>query len=420
MKEKLMRQTRVKDWFEFYRTPCPICGKTGGCMLNKEGTAVACIRIESGKYFSKNSALPSFLHLLKGKTRKVNTAEIEKAPIGYPKQPNKTLNAVYRTLIDCLDLDDSHYSHLLSESRQLNDNQIQIRQYKSFPDKPWDVARSIQSGLEIKHFKGIPGFYLKDEKYWTISGTKGILIPFRNHYNEITGFQYRIDKPLNKVEVKINTQGLQARIKEQPGLVQVLFEGEIISEIEIEVSKKWTNISHQGKMLGWIRVVKGNRYFWLSSANKKHGAGSGDPAPVHVAVPTSKLLKWKEGELLKVKTAWLSEGPLKCDISSDLIEKLYDPLELDDIGSTFLATPGAGAWRLAIPTLQEMGVEQVNLCFDADSVSNPYVKKHLMECAKELKRLEFKANLILWNEDDGKGLDDLLLKGFLPHIKRLF
>lgn len=160
--------------------------------------------------------------------------------------------------------------------------------------------------------------------------------------------------------------------------------------------------------------------YTFSSANKPHGTGSGNPAPIHVAVPTKNLQNWKEGELLKARTAWLGEGPLKCDIASDCIEKLYDPLEIEDIGDTFLALPGVGAWRLAIPILKEMGVEQVNLCFDADAVSNPQVFAHLKECAIELKRQGFRGNLVQWNEEEGKGIDDLFLRGMIPHMRKMF
>src|SRR5690606_27053122 len=123
--------------------------------------------------------------------------------------------------------------------------------------------------------------------------------------------------------------------------------------------------------------------------------------------------------LHKAKTVWLTEGPLKADISADCIERLYSPEEIQKLGSTLLALPGAGAWRLAIPILKEMGTETVNLCFDADAISNIHVKKHVLECAKSLKKDGFQANLILWNQDNGKGLDDLFLAGYKPHVKRL-
>lgn len=52
---------------------------------------------------------------------------------------------------------------------------------------------------------------------------------------------------------------------------------------------------------------------------------------------------------------WLGEGALKGDIAVDLMANLYDPLEIDQIGDTFISLPGVGAWRLAIPVLKEMG-----------------------------------------------------------------
>jgi hypothetical protein len=417
---KLMRKTRLEGWYEFSKTPCPICGHTSGCMIHEEGNAVACIRVESDRYFSKDSALPSYLHYLKGdKKQKIDKSQVEEYK-GNPKSEPSILDEIYRTFLDCLELEEEHYCHLTSPQRQLMDKQVELRQYRSFPKRPWDIAKIIGEELEISDFTGIPGFYLKDNQYWSIAGTNGILIPFHNHFNQIVGFQYRIDNPPNEVEVKINRLGLKARIKEQPNLVQIAFDGEIIQEKHMDLSKSWTSITHDRDILGWVRVVKGNRYYWLSSANKPQGTGSGSPAPIHVAVPTSKLQNWKRNTLLKARSVWLSEGPLKCDIAADCIEKLYDPLELEDIGNTFLALPGVGAWRLAIPIMKEMGVERVNICFDADAVSNPQVKKHLLECAKELKQEGFRANLILWKEEDGKGIDDVLLGKKIPHIKPLF
>lgn len=418
---KLLRKTRIKHWYEFYRTPCPICGHVGGCMIHESGDRVACIRVESDRYFSKNSALPSYLHFLKPQNRQKVEINDALEYQGANKSDNQTLNYVYRLFLDYLELTDNHYQHLTSPKRGLTDKQIVIRQYRSFPERPWEIVKMLSEDYGITDFTGIPGFYLKDNKYWTVAGKNGILIPYRNHYNQIVGFQYRIDNPLNVVEVKVNQKGWKATIKEQPDLVQVTFDDKIIFEQHIPLSKKWTNIIYDGKLLGWIRVAKGKRYFWLSSANKPNGTGSGDPAPIHVSVPTSILSEWKVGTLHKAKTVWLTEGPLKADISADCIEKYYNPNELEEIGTTLLALPGVGAWRLTLPIMQEMGVEKVNLCFDADALSNPQVKTHLIQCAKELKTQGYAVNLVAWNNDaKTKGIDDLFINNKLPQIKRLF
>lgn len=420
---KLLRKTKIPDWFEFYRSVCPVCNHSGGCMQHKDGEVVACIRVVSDRPFSKNSSLPSYLHFLKGekKQTKVDTSNVEEFK-GEKKLSDSILNNVYTKLINCLGLEDVHYKHLTSSSRQLTDVQINIREYRSFPIRPWEVVKELQEEFGVDNFAGVPGFFLAKGTYgdyWSISGREGILIPYRNHYNEIVGFQYRIDSPPNDVNVKSSKHGLMAKVIKQPNIVQVSFEGEIIMEKEFTLKKAET-ILYEGQYLGWVKLVKGNRYFWLSSANKNKGTGSGDPAPVHISVPTSQLKNWQAGTLHKARTVWLGEGPLKCDIAVDCIEKLYDPLELEDIGTTFLALPGVNSWRLSLPILKEMGVEQVNICFDADAASNPQVKYHLLECAKQLKADGYSANMVLWSESEAKGVDEILLQNLLPQIRKLF
>lgn len=399
----LMRKTRLSGWYEYYRTPCPICGSTGGCMAHKDGNVVVCIREESDRPFSTNSALPSYLHYLKGeKRKKLDITTVEEVP-GHQKLDNETLNMIYRTMIDCLTLDDKHYEHLISPTRQLTDEQIRLREYRSFPHKPWDIVKMIQEETGIDDFSGVPGFYLKDNQYWTIAGSEGILIPYRNEYNQILGFQYRIDNPPNVVEIKVLKPGLRATIIQQPNYVQVSFEGEIILEQEIDIKKEWKTIYQDNETIGWIRVVRGNRYFWLSSANKPEGTASGNPAPIHISVPTSGLNTWDVGELLQTDTAWISEGGLKTDIATDCIKSIKN------IDTVFVALPGVGAWRLALPVLKRMGVKTVNMAFDKDALTNIHVKKHLYECVKQLNTEGYQVNMVMWNEEP-KGIDDQLIQ----------
>ncbi|WP_170885726.1 DUF3854 domain-containing protein [Bacillus alkalicellulosilyticus] len=392
-------------------------------MQHEDGNVIACIRTPSERPFSKNSSLPSYLHFLKGemKRRKIDTSHVTEFE-GEIKKGDMELHEVYQTFVDCLSLEDSHYEHLTSSQRKLDDRQILIREYKSFPSKPWETVRDIQEELHMNDFTGIPGFYEANGKYgpyWSVSGAEGILIPFRNMYNQITGFQYRIEKPLNDVKVKQRKQGLTARVKTQPNIVQVHYEGEILWEKEMTLGET-TMVSIENDILGWVTLAKGNRYYWLSSANKPKGTGSGNPAPIHISIPTKKLATWETGTALKANTIWLSEGGMKTDIASDCIEKLFNPEEIQIVGDTFVALPGVNAWRLALPLLKDMGVQNINLCFDADVVSNVKVRAILMECVKGLKILGYHVNMVIWNEKDGKGIDDLFLSGKLPQFKRLF
>ncbi|MGN7300603.1 hypothetical protein [Ferdinandcohnia sp. SAFN-114] len=264
---KDMRRTKLEGWFEFYRIACPICGHAGGCMQHKDGDAIVCIRVKSDKPFSKNSSLPSFLHLLKGdkKRKKIN---VDNVPLyqGLPKKEDALLNEVYQAFIDCLDLEESHYQHLISPSRQLSDEQIMVRGYRSFPEQPWNIVKDISDITGIKDFSGVPGFFEAKGKYghyWSIQGMEGILIPFRNHKNQVVGFQYRIDNPPNEVKVQERKQGIRATVITQPNIVQVSYEGEVLFEREFELGKTET-IMHNSEILGWVTLKKGNRYFWCA------------------------------------------------------------------------------------------------------------------------------------------------------------
>ena len=54
------------------------------------------------------------------------------------------------------------------------------------------------------------------------------------------------------------------------------------------------------------------------------------------------------------------------------------------------------------------------------SLMHPYVAYYLQQLAKELKKQNYSANLVLWNLDDGKGIDDTLSQKKVPMLKKLF
>lgn len=384
-------------------------------MVNAKGDTVVCIRVESNVQFSKH--FPSWIHRLK-EVRKTKPSDETTGEFieGNPKEEPENLHTVFKGLLDATRLTNAHYDHLIN--REMSDEEIFIREYRSFPEQPWNTAKDVAEITEIQDFTGIPGFF-QNNYGWSISGREGILIPYRNEYNQIVGFQTRIDKPKNDVEVTPGSiNGLQARVKEQPNLVQILVDGEIIEEVNLEL-EKMHSVYRDG--VGFVKLVKGKRYFWLSSANKKNGTGAGDPMPVHVAVPTNELEEWETGTLRKASSVWITEGALKADIAVEHIEKVYDPEELSEIGTTFLAVAGVNTWRAAMPILKEMEVCRVNIAFDMDALQNAQVAFYLQQLIKELKNEKYSVNLALWNaEEDGKGIDDALTKRRYPKLKKMF
>ncbi|PGY28069.1 DUF3854 domain-containing protein, partial [Bacillus cereus] len=171
-----------------------------------------------------------------------------------------------------------------------------------------------------------------------------------------------------------------------------------------------------------VKIHKGQKYLWLSSANKNQGTGAGgseNPLPVHVAVPSSHLKHWNSGTLHQTKSVMITEGPMKADLIADLIPERFNKAELIEVGTTVLAIPGVNAWRITMPVLKDMGVENVYLAFDADLVENQKVRKALIDFATELKRVGYNVIIAAWNPTQGKGLDDTMQAGFKPVFQRV-
>ena len=128
------------------------------------------------------------------------------------------LNEVYNATLLYLSLYPKHREELLSPKRSMTIDQIKHRRYRSLTRD-----RSFVSDLtNVCNLAGVPGFY-RNEYGWRLAGANGLLIPVRDVYQRIIGFQIRPDD----------------------------------------------------KELG--------KYLWLSSRRKPNGTGSGSPS--HLAVP---------------------------------------------------------------------------------------------------------------------------------------
>ncbi len=127
---------------------------------------------------------------------------------------------------------------------------------------------------------------------------------------------------------------------------------------------------------------------------------------------------WGKRARNDVPDSYLSQ--LKSDVTSEHIAQVYDEEELLDVGSTVIGVPGINTWRCVLPALKNMGVERINLAVDMDVMSNPYVAVHTKTMLKELKELGYSVNFALWNESDGKGIDDCFVSNRFPHLKKIF
>lgn len=408
-----LRRTRMKDWYEIIRETCPICGKSGGCMLHSDQNRVVCIRVESKIVFSKK--MTSWLHFLKEPVSKEKN--LDEYVLESEKAPVEQLSAVYGAMLENTYLHDTHHEHLTGPSRSMQEKEIHHREYRTFPAKSWDTTKAMLDHVSEKAFEGVPGLF-KNKFGWMIAGAPGILIPYRNTRNQITGFQIRVDNPGFKavLEGTFNDH-ITAEIIEKPNKVQVKIDGEVYKEEYLSEGERITIMTNGN--YGSVCLKKGQRYFWLSSANKEQGTGAGNPLPVHVAVPVSQLQSWEEGEIHQTESVWITEGALKADIAVEHMERIYKSGQIVDQEKTptFIGLPGVSTWFNVMEVLEEMNTRIVTLAYDMDMLSNPDVLRPLKDFITHLKSKDYEVRMAMWNEEDGKGIDDMFLNSKFPQIK---
>ncbi len=430
------RQTKIKGWFELQRTVCPVCGKSGGCMIHESGNKIACIRERSEIQFGKGSC-QSWLHQIKDGV-KVDVGNTVSTTNSRKKFPVHLLHGFFSKLAKeaTTELTQMHSQHLATE-RKLTKSTIIERQYRSFPKHPSVTAKNVLGHFadrlaDPKMTVGIPGFYMNQDS-WTINGQSGILIPYRNEYNFITGYQIRVDEVKNFVETdQLNYPNLKAYVLRQPNYVNIVVNGKKFWEGVLEHGKMEKVVDENGEILGTVKLARGQRYYWLSSPNKKYGTVAGDPIPIHVAIPSRQLESWNKAveadlsnsdsdshtTLRKSKAVWITEGALKADIAIDHIAEAFSDV-IEEVGDTMLAAPGVNSWRGLLPMLKTMGVKRVNIAFDMDAIENEHVSPYFHDMVKEFKSLGYEVYVAAWSLKNGKGIDDLFLNSFTPQLRKL-
>ena len=328
------------------------------------------------------------------------------------KLPDDELDRISRALQNALPLYSHHRKHLIEE-RRMTEEEVIIRGYRSFPDKPWAPFKHI----DIKDLKGYPGVYQKEGKngpYWLLNNLgEGILIPFHNEYNQIVGWQIRLDNPKPKLVVETDFPEYFKAV-EVDGVIKVLWEGTIINDLILEVGASktfYTQLKGKKIKIGKVSMQSGQKYLWLSSAGKLNGTGAGNPIPIHVAVPVATRQKWPTGHLLQARRVWITEGPIKAEIAAQKLNQF------------FISVPGITSWRPVLELVTKIGVKEIVLAFDMDIARKRELREQIKALKKELEKQSQikKCGIALWREDKhGKGIDDCLLNGFKPQVRPLF
>ena len=180
-----MRLIRVKK-----HSPCPVCNKTDWCCFN-ENIAI-CMRVPSDRPANgKYGQYAGYIHLL---TDDVKTERPDPlTAVDVKRASDNECHGVYKALFKMHEL-----ALTTDDYRQLGKWGISVEMakrhgYHRLPlrGRARMAKKLIDKGYNLK---GVPGFYIHNDGYWTFSTGPGLIFPSISPQRQIQGFQVRLDK----------------------------------------------------------------------------------------------------------------------------------------------------------------------------------------------------------------------------------
>lgn len=172
---------------------CNYCGKGGGVLDLYRDVRNLCSRKEA--YAELQKELSCGRKFIGGwqaadmQSKRAVNAEANRAPA-------EVIDHTYRKLLEILALKPAHFENLIS--RGLTEQQIAHFGFQSTPSHADEIAPTLlREGCTLK---GVPGFYTDSKDIWRINlypSCSGILVPVCSADGLISGFQIRLDNPMN-------------------------------------------------------------------------------------------------------------------------------------------------------------------------------------------------------------------------------
>lgn len=181
------------------REPCTVCGKPDWCAVSADGAWAICRRVDTGTGLQKvdKAGAAYWLYRLNGHTS-AHAASVEWPSISQVERAKPaTLDHVYRALLAALPLVPSHRQAL--RQRGLSDGEILRRHYRTLPlEGRAALAKRLVDWLSADVCVQVPGFYVAErngQRWWSLAGAAGLLIPVRNLEGNIIALKVRADDP---------------------------------------------------------------------------------------------------------------------------------------------------------------------------------------------------------------------------------
>lgn len=180
--------------------PCKACGKPDWCARSQDWSHSICRRGGDGLGMSKIDRSGAEYWPFRSKDSFRPTPILPPRPRNTRRADDRELDRVYSFILGHLGLESRHRENLLG--RGLTSTEIELRGYRSLPAR----GRTTLARKVIEYFgpalcSEIPGLIQKGEvqnKWWTLAGMAGLVIPVRNTKGQIVALKTRIETGIAK------------------------------------------------------------------------------------------------------------------------------------------------------------------------------------------------------------------------------
>ena len=298
---------------------------------------------------------------------------------------NDRLDEMFKYLLsNCgLKLSNKHREYLHKEG--MSDDVIKKNRVLSFPEKdslrfnhaelcdvslPYRVAIGKQMYDRFGDLSRFPNAFVNSKGNWTFGGQGGIIFPLFDVHERIIGLRIRPD--LRWTDDKWN----------------IVTKEEYAAHDDLCAQQHTNNTWHEsGK--------------YLNFASSSYGPSMG--TRIGVYTPTSKFVP---------SFIYITEGEKKAMISAEYLKAIV------------LSVPGVNSWyRLfeeddkgvsVVDYFYKKGCSTFCVAYDADKEMNMNVMSQQNMLSEKLTKSGFRVCMCDWNMANGKGLDDLLVNGYMP------
>lgn len=322
---------------------------------------------------------------------------------------HEKLDAVYRMMQNLLPLYKFHAKYLIKEG--WNMELIRKHGICSFPvakrsSLPYslkyiksreELAVDVMKNLSITSLKGVPGAYVNDVGRWTFYGKSGIIFPVYDEHGFIYRIRIRLDYLDLPIELKEDAKGFFYLDKDER--ITVSMGGPFKMKGEERIKMEFA--SHKGKYRNFSSYKRDPDAYEVGIISNLLNCGCEAKNQLMFAASSDN----------DYQVVWIIEGEKKALYCNQSIRQPFIGLPgVNDFAK--LDKPIKG--RTPLEYIRQRGCETIIVAFDADR----YNKEMVMICQDRLCKLlvdrGFKVCIADWNEENGKGLDDLLASGHIP------